>query len=117
LCIRTGSRRTDEDRLKFAGNEFDGTSAAEMRAMFPGDQFPRATDNTLWIVERSSVDLEFGKILLPQFPVPAGHTEVSYLEELVSTGAKERYGDPLPEEVRARLLHALQTIDARGSPA
>jgi DNA polymerase III subunit alpha len=88
-----------------------------MRALFPAEEYPGACDNTLWIVERSTVDLEFGKILLPQFPVPAGHTEVSYLEELVYQGAKERYGDPLSEEVRERIQHELKIIDEMGFPA
>ena len=117
LCIQTGSLKSDENRLKFHGNDFYVKSASEMRRLFPDDEFPGACDNTLWIVERASVDLEFGKILLPQFPVPQGHTELSYLEELVYTGAKERYGDPLPEEVRERIQHELKIIDEMGFPA
>lgn len=118
LCIQTGSLRTDDNRFKFSGgNDYYVKTAAEMRALFPDDQFPGACDNTLAIVERSSVDLEFGKILLPQFPVPSGHTEVSYLEELVYLGAKERYGDPLGEEIRERIQHELKIIDEMGFPA
>ncbi|HEX7100291.1 MAG TPA: DNA polymerase III subunit alpha [Acidimicrobiia bacterium] len=117
LCIQTGSLKSDENRLKFHGNDFYLKRAEDMRRLFPEDEFPGACDNTLWIVERSTVDLEFGKILLPQFPVPQGHTELSYLEELVYTGAKERYGDPLPEEVRERIQHELKIIDEMGFPA
>src|SRR5690606_18373148 len=80
-------------------------------------EYPGACDNSLAIVERSTVDLEFGKILLPNFPVPAGHTEVSYLEELVYAGAKQRYGDPLSEEARERIQHELKIIDETGLPA
>lgn len=118
LCIQTGSLRSDENRFKFSGGEdYYIKSNEQMRALFPHEDFPSACDNTLWIVERASVGLEFGKILLPQFPVPSGHTEVSYLEELVYSGAKERYGDPLSEEVRERIQHELKIIDEMGFPA
>jgi DNA polymerase III subunit alpha len=118
LCIQTGSFQSDENRFKFSGGQdYYVKSSAEMRALFPAEDYPGACDNTLWIVERSTVDLEFGKILLPQFPVPAGHTEVSYLEELVYQGAKERYADPLSEEVRERIQHELKIIDEMGFPA
>ena len=118
LCIQTGSLRTEENRFKFSGGQdYYVKSSAQMRALFPADEYPGACDNTLGIVERSTVDLEFGKILLPQFPVPTGHTEVSYLEELVYQGAKERYGDPLSEEVRERIQHELKIIDEMGFPA
>ena len=117
LCIQTGSLKSDENRLRFHGNDFYVKSAAQMRALFPEDQFPGACDSSLEIVERSTVDLEFGKILLPHFPVPSGHTEVSYLEELVYQGAKERYGDPLGEQVRERIQHELKIIDEMGFPA
>jgi DNA polymerase-3 subunit alpha len=118
LCIQTGSLQSDENRLKFSGgNDYYIKTSEQMRALFPADEFPAACDNTLWVVERSSVDLEFGKILLPHFPVPTGHTEVSYLEELVYSGAKERYGDPLTEEVRERIQHELKVIDEMGFPA
>ncbi|CAN5850171.1 DNA polymerase III subunit alpha [soil metagenome] len=118
LCIQTGSLRTDENRLKFSGGkDYYVKTGAQMRAIFPADEFPGACDNTLALVERSSVDFTFGNVLLPHFTVPAGHTEVSYLEELVYTGAKERYGDPLGEEVRQRIQHELKIIDEMGFPA
>ena len=50
-----------------------------MRELFPDERFPGACDNTLLIAERVDLRLEFGKILLPQFPVPADHDERSYL--------------------------------------
>ncbi len=118
LCIQTGSLRTDENRFKFSGGQdYYVKTSRQMRDLFPEDEFPGACDNTLWVVERSSVDFEFGKILLPHFPVPSGHTEVSYLEQLVYEGAKARYGDPLSEEVRERIQHELKIIDEMGFPA
>jgi DNA polymerase-3 subunit alpha len=117
LCIQTGSLRDEQGRLRFEGNEHYLKTAAEMRRLFPDDSFPAACDNTLLIAERAEVDLEFGKILLPSFPVPSGETEVSYLRKLVDEGARERYGpDPGPE-VWDRVEHELKIIEEMGFPA
>ena len=86
-------------------------TAEEMRKLFPTDRYPGACDNTLWIAERAEVDLEFGKILLPTFPVPAGYSEASYLRELVIEGAKQRYGDCA--RFRGHLPHRLRVVGHR----
>lgn len=117
LCIQTGSTIDDPKRFRFHGNEFYIKTAAEMRALFPDDLYPGACDNTLLIAERCNVELEFGNTLLPAFPVPEGKTEEGYLEELVYAGAKERYGDPIPEHVRDRITHELGIISEMGFPA
>ena len=101
LCIQTGVQPGRRQPASVRAEEFYLKSAAEMRALFPEDQYPGACDNTLLIAERAEVELEFGRILLPQFAVPAGYTERSYLEHLVMSGAAQRYGDPLPDEVSA----------------
>ena len=77
LCIQTGSLRADTSRLRFEGNEHYLKTSDEMHRLFPADTFPGACDNTLSIAERVNVDLDFGRILLPSFPVPSGETEVS----------------------------------------
>ncbi len=117
LCIQTGATRDEPNRFRFDAKEFYLKSAAEMRRIFPTDQYPGACDNTLLVAERATVDLEFGRILLPQFTVPAGKTEASYLRELVMGGAVQRYGDPLPEEVTSRIDHELSVIEDMGFPA
>jgi DNA polymerase-3 subunit alpha len=117
LCIQTGATIDEPDRFKFAGDQFYLKTAEQMRALFPDDRFPGACDNTLWVAERSNVELEFGKILLPHFPVPEGHDAESYLEELVVQGAKARYGDMLPTEVQDRIDHELKIISDMGFPA
>ncbi len=114
LCIQTGANKSDEDRFRFDSNEFYVKTAGQMRALFPEDRFPGACDNTLLIAERAELSLEFGKILLPQFPVPAGHDEGSYLRELVMGGARQRYGDPLPAEAAERIDYELRVIDEMG---
>ena len=72
LCIQTGSLRDDTSRLRFEGNEHYLKTAAEMSRLFPADTFPGACDNTLSIAERANVDLDFGRILLPQLPGAVG---------------------------------------------
>ncbi|HEX9865170.1 MAG TPA: DNA polymerase III subunit alpha [Acidimicrobiia bacterium] len=117
LCIQTGSLRDDTSRLRFEGDAHYLKTAAEMRRLFPDDRYPKACDNTLWIAERSQVDLEFGKILLPSFPVPSGETEVSYLRKLVDIGARERYGPDPSDPVSERIEHELKIIEEMGFPA
>ncbi len=117
LCIQTGANIDEPNRFRFDGVDHHLKTAAEMRALFPEADYPGACDNTLWIAERAEVDIEFGNILLPAFPVPDGHTEQSYLEKLVFEGAKDRYGDPLPEEVRARIALEIGVIGEMGFPA
>ena len=88
-----------------------------MRRLFPEVDYPGACDNSLLIAERCHVEFEFGNILLPAFPVPPGETESTYLERLVYEGARKRYGDPLPEEVRERVEFELKVIGEMGFPA
>jgi DNA polymerase III subunit alpha len=117
LCIQTGSLRNEPGRLRFEGSEHYLKSAEQMRSLFPDDRFPGACDNTLLIAERADVDIEFGKILLPHFPVPEGETEVTYLRRLVEQGTRERYGSNPGDEVWERVEHELKIIEEMGFPA
>ena len=117
LCIQTGATIDEANRFKFEADEFYLKSAREMRGIFPEDQFPGACDNTLLIAERADVQLDFDNILLPHFPVPEGHTDVSYLEQLVLAGARTRYGDDIGGEVGERITHELGIISEMGFPA
>ncbi|HSM46037.1 MAG TPA: DNA polymerase III subunit alpha, partial [Acidimicrobiia bacterium] len=117
LCIQTGSLRNEPGRLRFEGSEHYLKSAEQMRQLFPEDTFRGACDNTLLIAERANVDIEFGKILLPQFPVPEGETEVTYLRRLVEEGTRARYGPAPGAEVWERVEHELKIIEEMGFPA
>lgn len=117
LCIQTGSLRNEPGRLRFEGSEHYLKTAEQMRQLFPEASFPGACDNTLWIAERSDVNLEFGKILLPHFPVPEGETEVTYLRRLVEEGTRDRYGTEPGAEVWERVEHELKIIEEMGFPA
>lgn len=115
LCVQTGSLMSDPKRFKFEAEEFYVKTAAEMRHLFA--DYEGACDNTLLIAERADVSFEFGKIILPTFPVPEGHSEESYLRELVAVGMRERYGDNPEAVVRERIEFELGVIMEMGFPA
>jgi DNA polymerase-3 subunit alpha len=116
LCIQTGSVKSDENRFKFHSQEFYIKSSAEMRSLFDEERYPGASDNTLWVAERVDFDIEFGRILLPQFEVPEGYTEDTYLRHLVLEGAAGRYG-VLEPEVQERIDYELKVISEMGFSA
>jgi len=116
LCVQTGSQMDDPNRFKFTGDEHYLKTAAEMRSLFA--ELPEACDNTLWIAERASVEIEFGRPQLPQFDLPDGFsTQGEYLRHLTVEGARQRYGDPLPAAVVERLEYELGVIDGMGFSA
>jgi DNA polymerase III subunit alpha len=112
LCVQTGALLSDAKRFKFEGSEHYLKTAAEMRYLFR--EVPSACDNTLWIAERADLQIEFGKPLLPSFPVPEGFDDASYLEHLTWEGAKKRWGDQLPNDAVERLSYELKVINDMG---
>ncbi|MEA2058427.1 MAG: DNA polymerase III subunit alpha, partial [Actinomycetota bacterium] len=116
LCIQTGANKSDENRFRFNSQEFYLKSSRQMRELFPDERYPGATDNSLLIAERASVDLEFGKILLPRFPVPEGRDEDGYLRDLVYEGARGRYAE-LTSEIEERIDYELRVIREMGFSA
>lgn len=113
LCVQTGSLMSDPDRFKFSGDQHYLKSAYEMRQLFR--EVEVACDNSLWIAERCDVEIEFGKPLLPNFPLPEGFaTDDDYLKHLTLEGAKKRWGEILPDEVAERLSYELKVISDMG---
>jgi DNA polymerase-3 subunit alpha len=109
LCVQTGCTINDPDRFKFEGEEHYLKTAAEMRELFA--ETPAACDNTLWIAERADTTVEFGKYVLPDFPIPAGFADdKQYLEHLAREGARQRWGAAAPKEVVERLAYELKVI-------
>ena len=90
LCIQTGKKLADENRMRYEGGQYFVKSEEEMRALFP--YCPEAIDNTAKIAQRCQVEIEFGVTKLPHFEVPEGYTQESYLTHLCYEGLKERYG-------------------------
>ncbi len=113
LCVQTGALMSDPDRFKFHGDQHYLKTASEMRGVFV--EVPEACDNTLWIAERAKVDISFGKPQLPDFPIPEGFVDsAAYLEHLTFTGARQRWGDQLSDEVVERLAFELKVIGDMG---
>src|SRR5660397_216304 len=115
LCIQTGSRREEENRLKFSSQEFYLKSEKEMREAFR--DYPEAVDNTLLVAERCEVELSFDQILLPSFETPAGESEPGFLRGLCREGMLRRYGDSPPEGAEERLEMELAVIEEMGFSA
>ena len=90
LCLQTGKKLADEDRMRYEGGQYYVKSEEEMRRLFPYAQ--EALDNTQKIADRCHVDIEFGVTKLPHFEVPEGFTPWTYLNHLCFTGLHERYG-------------------------
>jgi len=115
LCVQTNSMMSDPTRFKFEGEEHYLKTAGEMRRLFPDDTYPGACDNTLLVAERCNVEIEFGKPLLPRFPLPEGFADDrEYLKHLTFEGARERWGQQLPDEVVERIAYELQVIEDMG---
>jgi DNA polymerase III subunit alpha len=114
LCVQSGSTLADPKRFKFDNSEFYVKTAAQMRELFK--DIPESCDNTLLIAERCNVTLREGENLLPQFDVPAGETEDSWLRALSHKGLKERLGDRTTPEHITRLDYELDVMVKMGFP-
>ncbi len=117
VCIQTQCQ-LDEPRQapRMSTEEFYLKTAEEMRELFA--EYPEACDATLEIVERCDVTIEFGRLLLPRYPVPGGGAEDEELRRLCEEGLRRRYGPAADgPEVRERLEFELQTIREMGFSA
>ena len=111
LCLQTGKKLSDENRMRYEGGQYYVKSEAEMRALFP--YALEAVENTQKIADRCHVEIEFGHTKLPNFPVPKGYTTYEYLEKLCYEGLNERY--PLvTKELDKRLKYELSVIKDMG---
>ena len=111
LCLQTGKKLTDTDRMRYEGGQYYVKSEEEMAALFP--YAPEALENTHKIAQRCHVDIEFGNTKLPRYDVPDGYTSWEYLNKLCREGLEERY-DPVTEELESRLDYELTTIKNMG---
>ncbi|MCI9148548.1 MAG: DNA polymerase III subunit alpha [Hungatella sp.] len=111
LCIQTGKKVADENRMRYEGGQYYVKSEEEMRALFPYAQ--EALDNTHKIAERCNVEIEFGVTKLPKFDVPDGYDSWSYLNKLCDDGMKRRYPDD-DGALRERLDYELNVIHSMG---
>jgi len=108
LCIQTNASVHDERRLKMAGDTFFLRSPQEMAELFA--DVPEALENTERIAALCHLDLEFGRLHLPEVDLPPGQTGDDYLADLCWKGVSQRYGEPLPSGVEARLKYELEVV-------
>ena len=111
MCIQTNSKVADTDRMRFGSDEFYLKSEAEMRGLFAN--VPESLENTAKIAEQCNVEFEFGKLLLPKFPVPNGEDSYEYLKRLAEDGLVQRYGEN-HREAEERLAYELDVIRSMG---
>ena len=115
LCIQTGAKLSDTNRLRFSGDSFYLKSPAEMRALFR--EHPEACDNTLLVAERCDVAFAEGADLMPHFDVPAGESQESWFVKEVERGLHRRFPGGISAEVRTRADYESSVIVAMGFPA
>ena len=111
LCIQTGKKVTDENRMRYDGGQYYLKSPEEMAELFP--YAPQALENTCKIAERCNVEIEFGVTKVPHFEVPQGFDSWTYLNHLCNEGMKRRYPDA-DEEKKKRLEYELSVIHKMG---
>ncbi len=113
LCIQTGKKITDEDRMKFETDELYLKSPEEMIDYF--SNIPEAIENTVKIADKCNVEFEFGHTILPNYEVPKEYkTHYDYLRKLCEDGIKKRYGDNPSQEILDRMEFEISVIKNMG---
>ena len=111
LCLQTGKRLSDEDRMRYEGGQYFVKSPEEMATLFP--YAPEALENTYKIAQRCNVEIEFGVTKLPKYDVPEGYTSWEYLNKLCWDGFAERYPNDTGK-LRDQLTYELSIIQKMG---
>ena len=119
LCLQTGKKLSDEDRMRYEGGQYYVKSEEEMKGLFPYAW--EAVENTQRIAQRCNVEIEFGVTKLPKFEVPEGYDSWTYLNKLCFDGLKERYGEDenapagdTGQTLKERLTYELNVIRTMG---
>ena len=111
LCIQTGKKLADQDRMRYEGGQYYVKSPKEMEQLFA--YAPQALENTWKIANRCHVEIEFGVTKLPKFDVPAPYTSWEYLNKLCFEGL-ERVYTQVTDELKSRLEYELSVIKQMG---
>jgi len=111
LCLQTGKKLADEDRMRYEGGQYFVKSPEEMAEVFP--YAPEALENTQKIADRCDVEIEFGVLKLPKYDVPEGYTAGEYLNKLCYDGLENRY-QSISDELKERLDYELDVIHNMG---
>lgn len=112
LCLGTRTTLSDPKRFRFDARDFYLKTAAEMREVWR--DFPEACDNTLLVAERCEVEFKTDPSLMPQFEVPAGHTEDSWLREELTRGLHERFGAVIATQYQERADYEFSVLSSMG---
>jgi DNA polymerase-3 subunit alpha len=112
LCVATNSNIHTPNRFSFSGDQFYLQSYDEMASIF-SEELLR---NTMHVNDMIDVDLNFGDIHFPNFPIPTQETSVDYFERLAWDGLKKRYGNELPEHIVERANHEIRVVKEMGFP-
>jgi DNA polymerase-3 subunit alpha len=107
LCIKTNSSIYDEKRVKMAGDFFYLKSSEEMAELYR--DLPQAIENTERIAGMCNLELEFGRLYLPEIELPAGKTADQFLADICYQGLPRYYPNPAPE-IKERLDYELEVI-------
>ncbi len=113
LCVQTGKRMTDTDRMRFETDDFYIKSPEEIREFVPN--LPEAMQNTVKIAEKCNVEFEFGHTILPNYDVPPQYsTHYEFFRELCKEGIYKRYGQKPPKEILERMEFEISVIQKMG---
>ena len=113
LCVQTGKKMTDTDRMRFETDDFYIKSPEEIEEFFPN--LKEGMENTVEIAEKSNVEFEFGHTILPNYDVPEEYnSHFDYLKKLCNDGINKRYGENITEEIKKRMEYELSVIEKMG---
>lgn len=110
LCVGTNSNIYTENRFSFSGDHFYLQSYDDMLRNFE----PEWLKNTMHVNEMVDLELKFGELYFPTFPIPTNETSLDYFDRLAWAGLKQRYGDPLPSDVAERAEYEIRVIKEMG---
>lgn len=112
LCVATNSTINTPDRFSFSGDNFYLKSYKEMASIFEEDWLK----NTMSVCDMVDVNLKFGEIHFPNFPIPTKESSTEYFERLAWEGLGNKYGNPLPENIIERAKHEIKVVKEMGFP-
>lgn len=110
LCVATNSNINTPDRFSFSGDKFYLQSYEEMASVFSEEWL----QNTMHVNDMVELDLSFGEIHFPDFPIPSNETSTQYFERLAWDGLKKKYGNPLPQNIIDRANHEMKVVKEMG---
>jgi len=112
LCVSTNANIHTENRFSFHGDNFYLKSYSEMESIFEEEWL----DNTMKVCDMVEVDLSFGNLYFPDYPIETGESSDEHFDRLAWEGLRERYGNPLPGHIVERAKHEIRVVKEMGFP-